>query len=174
MSEMFSRPSKESHEGTIHYEARMLRFCADWLRTYTKSTAEEEICVYLECFLLHFRNLAQFLSGKGGSHRDLRITDWKKWTDKPLTHEQVKKVTEAALGPYQNYCMDISTYLSHCTRQRYEKEKEWNAQKMFNDIGPAIKGFESLFPPAEVKPKRAVVRTPDALSTATVVRYQKG
>lgn len=171
LSEMFSRPTKKSHEGTIHYEARMLRLCAGRLRTLSRSNAPEEVIVHLECFLLHYRNLAQFLSGKGGTHGDLKITNWKKWARKQLTEEEVSIIAVRAAASYGNYCDDISTYLSHCTRQRYEKEKEWNTQKMLNDIEPAIRAFEKLFPPSEAQPRRVVNGTPDTLSTATLIRY---
>lgn len=151
MGEMFSRPSKESHEGTIHYEARMLRLAAEWIGTHANATAQQEVIVHLECFLLHYRNLAQFLSGKGGSSGDLKITNYKKWSKKQLTREQVTKVTELAAAAYRDHCRDISTYLSHCTRQRYEQEKGWDWPKMLNTIDPAIKAFENLFPPPQIQ-----------------------
>ncbi len=171
---MFSRPSKESHEGTIHYEIRMLRHCADRIRTLTKSDpTPHELTVHLECFLLHFRNLAQFLSGKGGSKGDLRITNWKKWTDKQLTAAEVRQVTEVAIKAYEAYCGDISTYLSHCTRQRCEEEKSWEPQKMLGNIEPAIRAFEALFPASQGRVWTVVSTTSDAVSTATIVDYGK-
>lgn len=174
MSKMFSRPSKESHEGTIHYEVRMLRLSADWLSKHAKSSAQEEMFTYLECFLLHYRNLAQFLSGKGGSRGDLRITNYKSWSNKQLTQEQLKEVTELAAPTYREYCHDISTYLSHCTRQRYEQEKRWDPQKMLSDIEPAIAAFENLFPPPQIHVRGVVGGAADTISTATVVTYGPG
>lgn len=171
MSQMFSRPSKESHEGTIHYEARMLRLCADWLTKNAKTPAGVEVFIHLECFLLHYRNLAQFLSGKGGSHGDLRITTYKKWSNNQLTPEQLKEVTGPAALAYQEYCRDISTYLSHCTRRRYEQEKQWNPQRMLGEIEPAIEGFEKLFPPLEIQLRGVAGGTAGTVSTATVVTY---
>jgi hypothetical protein len=151
MSEMFSRPSKESHEGTIHYEAQMLRLTAERIGTHEKATAPQETIVYLECFLLHYRNLAQFLSGKGGSSGDLKITNYKKWTKNQLTKEQVTKVTDLAAAAYRDHCGDISTYLSHCTKERYEQEQGWDCPKMLSSIEPAIKAFENLFPPPQIQ-----------------------
>lgn len=153
MSEMFSRPSKESHEGTIHYEARMLHVAAEWIRTKAKTTDQQEVeaIVYQECFLLHYRNLAQFLSGKGGRSGDLKITNYKRWSNKQLTQEQVTKVTELAADAYRDHCGDISTYLSHCTKKRYEQGKGWEWPKMLSAIEPAIKAFENLFPPRQIQ-----------------------
>lgn len=177
MSEIFSRPSKESHEGTIHYEAQMLRHCAGQLRTLRETDATQsqrkEVVVYLECFLLHYRNLAQFLSGKGGSSKDLRITNSRKWSPRQLTREETGQVTTAAVKTYEKYCHDISTYLSHCTRQRYEKQKSWEPKKMLTDIEPAIKAFEELFPNSERRTRTVVSATSaDAVSTATIIRYR--
>lgn len=176
MSEMFSRPSKESHEGTIHYEAQMLRHCKDRLMTLKKSDPtvdQREMVVYLECFLLHYRNLAQFLSGKGGSSKDLRMTNSKKWSPRQLTREEAEQVTTPAVKTYDKYCHDISTYLSHCTRQRYEEEMSWKPKEMWRDIEPAINAFEKLFPRNEGRPGTVVIATSaDAVSTATTTRYR--
>jgi hypothetical protein len=174
MSEMFARPSKESHEGTIHYAARMLRHCLDRIVAFrNEDSAGEELIVHLECFLLHYRNLAHFLSGKGGSHGDLKITNWMRWSSKRLSEEEVAKVTQSATAIYWDYCSDISTYLSHCTRERYEKEKDWNPQKMLNDIAPAIRAFEGLFPPNRVGSDAVAVATPEASSTGSGFRPRR-
>lgn len=168
LSEMFARPSKESHEGTIHYEARMLRYCLDRIVALRQEgSAGDDLIVHLECFLLHYRNLAHFLSGQGGSSGDLKITNWKRWSSRQLSKEEVAKVTKAAAAIYRDYCSDISTYLSHCTRERYEKEKDWNPQKMLKDLEPAISGFEGLFPPGNLGGGVVVVATPRAFSTGS-------
>jgi hypothetical protein len=62
---MYSRRPKESHRDTIAYEADMLGFCAQALRA-RKHPTHEDMCVYLEAFLLHYRNLIRIFSGEEG------------------------------------------------------------------------------------------------------------
>jgi hypothetical protein len=58
----YERSKKGSHLDTIHYEIDMLEY------TLSKMTKAElpppEFNMTLECFLLHYRNLIEFFSGK--------------------------------------------------------------------------------------------------------------
>ncbi len=143
---MFSRPSKESHISTIKYEIRMLRFSLEWLTgkgaTYQP---EEELYAVLECFLLHYRNLVNFLSGKGGSSGDLSMAAPNRWADQRYDKTQLDVVQKMAGPVYAAHSADISTYLAHCTRQRYEQSKQWRPGTMYDELLPAITKFEELF-----------------------------
>ena len=63
-----SRPAKLNHADTILYEIYMLRFSAGRLiREHWEES--QDAWVYLETFLLHYRNLIEFL-GKTKNIRD--------------------------------------------------------------------------------------------------------
>lgn len=63
MSNTYSRPDKLTDAQTILYEIDMLRFSRNRLSEGNfQSDADEWI--YLEAFLLHFRNLIEFFRGK--------------------------------------------------------------------------------------------------------------
>src|SRR5436309_604898 len=64
---------KSSWQHTFTYELEKLTYCLNWLRLHGDFDDENEIHLHLEGFLLHFRNLANFLSGSGGSKRDLSL-----------------------------------------------------------------------------------------------------
>ena len=66
MAKTFSRLEKATDAETILYEIDMLRFAASELIGGKLERGDRE-WVYLECFLLHYRNLIEFV-GKS-SHR---------------------------------------------------------------------------------------------------------
>jgi len=55
----YSRTEKESHLDTIHYELSMLNFCGEQLDKLSR--ADHSFNAFLECFLLHYRNVMEFL-----------------------------------------------------------------------------------------------------------------
>jgi hypothetical protein len=143
---MFSRLSKESHISTIKYEIQMLRFSLDWLtRNGTAYQPEEELYAILECFLLHYRNLVNFLSGKGGSSGDLSMAAPNHWADRDCGRIEIEAIQKLASHIYTAHSAAISTYLAHCTRQRYEQSKRWQPGTMYDELLPAITKFEELF-----------------------------
>jgi hypothetical protein len=167
---MFSRPSKESHISTILYEIRMLRFCLTWLTAHGAShKPAEEVYVALECFLLHYRNLANFLSGKGGSHGDLSMAAPRHWTDgEQFDEEKIAAIKAKAAVAYTSYSGDISTFLAHCTNQRYEQSKRWNPSQMFAALESAMVQFEKAFAPTNYTRGESFLGTPE-----DVVRIKK-
>ena len=161
MSEMFSRPAKDSHIATIRYETEMLRFAVNWLGQNSKTAnetkdavevpghddvSEKNVYVYLECFLLHYRNLVEFFSGKASKTRHLRITEPEVWCGRKLTNQELESIRQPAGRLYTRYNGDISTYLAHCTKQRYEQDKLWNVSEMMKGIEPVIAEFGKVFP----------------------------
>lgn len=144
--QMFSRQTKESHLETIQYEIRMLRFCLDRLsQCGSKHQPEEEMWVVLEGFLLHYRNLVNFLSGRGGTHGDLSMAAPRLWAGDRFDKAETDAIQKLASQPYTAYSNEISTYLAHCTRDRHEHVKEWPIQRMYDDLLPALAKFEQLF-----------------------------
>jgi len=143
---MFCRPSKDSHISTIEYEIRMLRFSLGWLtKNGTTYQPEDELYAMLECFLLHYRNLVNFLSGKGGSSGDLSMAAPKRWVRRDYDESEIDVIQKMAGPVYAAHSADISTYLAHCTRQRYEQSKQWRPGTMYLELLPVISKFEELF-----------------------------
>jgi hypothetical protein len=170
---IFSRPNKESHISTIKYEIRMLRFSLDWLtKNGVGHQPEEELCALLECFLLHYRNLVNFLSGKGGSSGDLSMASPNRWADKNYDKARIEEIRKLAGHVYADHSTDISTYLAHCTRQRYEQSKKWQPGSMYDELLPAIKKFEESFC-GETQAVRGMSLLGDAdYSTASVIKHE--
>jgi hypothetical protein len=73
MQESFSRPEKLTDAQTILYEIDMVRFAASRLIRKKWETEKDE-WVYLECFLLHCRNLIEFLGDLGAGRGPLFIS----------------------------------------------------------------------------------------------------
>jgi hypothetical protein len=145
-TEMFWREEKDSHIKTIVYEIRMLRFSLSWLvKNGTQYRPEEELYAVLECFLLHYRNLVNFLSGKGGSSGDLSISAPNQWVDGKYDETEAAAIKKIAGPVYTAHSPDISTYLAHCTKKRYEQSKKWQPGKMYDELAPAIVKFEESF-----------------------------
>src|SRR5882762_1303870 len=72
---VFSRPPKLDHLDTVRYEIDMLRFAA--YRLAEQKLTERDAWVYLEAFLLHYRNLIDFLGSEkpGPGSTDLHVTN---------------------------------------------------------------------------------------------------
>jgi hypothetical protein len=71
MSLVLSRPKKLDHVDTVRYEIDMLRFAAQ--RLAEMRLTGRDAWVYLEAFLLHFRNLIDFLGSEKLRSGDLHI-----------------------------------------------------------------------------------------------------
>ncbi len=159
----FSRTRKKSRSSTIEYEIRMLRFTLEWLRRLGPDhQPEDEMFAVLESFLLHYRNLASFLSGKGGKRGDLMIHTPKRWTNQQIPPEKLDQIKELATEVYDKYSKKISTYLAHCTEARFLQAIRWRPGRMYQDIAEAIHEFEELL--GEQPPTR----------TPSVVHYMLG
>ena len=66
---MYARRPKESHRDTVTYEIEMLDFCLQSLTGKHYRDGNEQ-ALYLEGFLLHYRNLIRFFSveARGSFH----------------------------------------------------------------------------------------------------------
>ncbi|HEX4771287.1 MAG TPA: hypothetical protein VH351_10670 [Bryobacteraceae bacterium] len=142
---MYSRRAKESHRDTIAYEADMLAFCAQTLRG-RKHPTNEDMYVYLEAFLLDYRNLIGIFSGENHRRDDLSTADTFAWSDREMTPEETTAIRAPALALDAKYFQPISKYLQHCTTLRHDHDRGWDIDEMLAEISPIIALFEKAFP----------------------------
>jgi len=141
-----SRPSKLSHGQTILYEIDMFRFAARMLLSKQERSREER-WVYLEDFLIHYRNLIDFFGHPNPKRNDLHIS-------RPqLLGEGVRcdsaeisrlRAAGSALRRHREHGADIiSKYLHHCTTRRVE-DKTWPVVTMIKEIDPLLKTLTNM------------------------------
>ncbi len=69
---MYARPPKQLPLDTINYEIGMVEHCFQRLKPEPREKCSSKECyVYIECFLLHYRNLVRFFSGNRADKHDL-------------------------------------------------------------------------------------------------------
>ncbi len=167
----YARPLKESHLDTIHYEIDMLRFCTQRLPALRARVPEtrfvssgyvtnrslhavntepdpRDVYVYLEAFLVHYRNLIRFFSGirADKSPKDLSVRNPKVWAQRALSAEEDAAIRTPAVELDTDWHGRISKYLQHCTDVRSERDVEWPVEQMMNKIEPILGAFEQAFP----------------------------
>jgi len=164
----------------------MLRF--SYIRLARRRVNAEFECdtyLYLECFLLHYRNLIACFSGKHhhkqkrekpGASLDIDFSNVAEWASGNLPSEaEVQRIVDAAAPLDGEYYTDISQFLAHLTTRRLD-DKQWDVRRMARRIGEVIDWFSRHFP--QTRPfcgGRAVNDTSlDAASTATVRVYDTG
>ena len=100
------------------YEIEMLDFCAQ--RVMRDEHADQgDQSVFLEGFLLHYRNLIRFFSGEHHRERDLSTAHPGAWADRQLTPAEIAAIATPARGLDTKYYQLISKYLHHCTELRF-------------------------------------------------------
>jgi hypothetical protein len=161
MSLVLSRPKKLDHVDTVRYEIDMLRFAAQ--RLNEKTLTERDAWVYLEVFLLHYRNLIDFLGSENPRSTDLHVTNIWQLADLtppgPLNELYAKgRALRARYEPTDAQGGGrISQYLQHCTMKRIDA-KDWAVTAMVDDIEPLLGEVEKymgahlfMLPPVRVK-----------------------
>jgi hypothetical protein len=151
----YSRPDKLNDLYTVTYEIDMLRYAAgrllesDW-------KDERDAWVHLEAFLLHFRNLLEFLGKEKPSETDLHVTTIWNMGGGPAP-DQVAEIHEKGKQLWAQYepkdaCGGgrISQYLHHCTTRRTDS-KDWRIDEMTKQIEPLLEAIEGHLR-AEKKP----------------------
>jgi hypothetical protein len=142
-----SRPSKLSNAQTILYEIDMLRFTKDRLLSSFQFPSNGDKWIYLESFLLHYRNLLEFF--KGNSKRDDSLCSSKPeqiWGSQHPDKESLNKLnTKDLWEKYESGSSKISKYLQHCTTQRVI-DKSWDIEQMYKELCPVLDKFLSLLP----------------------------
>ena len=135
-----SRPPKLNHADTVLYEIDMLRFAAKRLAR-ERWEEPQDAWVYLEDFLVHYRNLIEFLGKPKKKIRDTDLhltTIWEKLGVPPppdiaKTHDEGGKLWKQ----YEEIGDSISRYLQHCTTKRTEA-KNWRVDEMNGKIEPLL------------------------------------
>ena len=157
MSLVRSRPKKLNHSDTVRYEIDMLRFAIG--RLAEQKLAERDAWIYLEAFLLHYRNLIEFLGKEPRSQNDLHVTTiWNlAGLPEPETLNGIHEGGKLLWARYEPKDDQgggrISQYLQHCTSKRIDA-KGWEVTTMMNDIEPLLAELEKhlgqtteIFPP---------------------------
>ena len=164
--ETVSRLPKLSHLDTILYEVDMLDFCynrllrGDWV-------VRKDYYLCIEGFLLHYRNLIQFF----GNRHDLRAGKPREWSPRALSAAELASIQDG--GPFDRYNGQISQYLSHCTKSRADRDRDWKHVRMYAEIRPLLENFRRLFPAQQI-PSGVVALGAESVSTATTSRYDPG
>src|SRR5882762_8661318 len=172
MSLILSRPTKLDHIDTVQYEIDMLRFAAQ--RLAEKTLTERDAWVYLEAFLLHYRNLVYFLGSENLRSGDLHITNIWHLANLPAPtnlndiYEKGKKLRAQYEPSNAQGGGRISQYLQHCTMKRIDA-KDWEVSAMVDDIEPLLREVEKhlgvrtfIFAPVPAK-------TLDSFSASTAI-----
>jgi hypothetical protein len=128
----------------------MLRFaCSRLVREKWKQ--ERDAWVYLESYLVHYRNLIEFVGKPQDRLRqgDIHITNI--WTLEglavPSWANTVHTNGQALFTKYEEQDDRISRYLQHCTTKRIEA-KDWPIDEMTKAIEPLLTQVESVLKPA--------------------------
>lgn len=150
----FRRLDKRNHSDTIVYEMYMMRFTAGEL---SQGKFEKDAWVYLESFLVHFRNLIEFLGNDNPRKRDtrtsapydLQIRTF--WEEANLTEpDNVNEIVDGGYNLFRSYERGnerISRFLAHCTSQRIDF-KEWRINEMCEQIEPLLSRVEEKLNPS--------------------------
>jgi hypothetical protein len=148
MSVIFSRPKKLENKDTILYEIRMLRYTASKLEEH-KWNDPTDAWVYLESFLIHYRNLIEFL-GKTNNVQgtDLHITTFQTQLSvaPPADVIAIHTSGQALWQKYEVVPDKISRYLQHCTTYRVDP-KDWKIDEMMKEIEPLLDKVERALLP---------------------------
>jgi hypothetical protein len=171
---VYERSEKKSHLDTIWYECAMLGFCHSELGK-RRAMSEPERNLFIEGFLLHYRNILEFCSGakhrqaRNGKPADISTAAPQVWASRALTDEEVAKIQVPAQALEAKYFDDISQFLQHCTERRFIDSKQWNLDQMIEELRPVISALrESFTQKAEpVKAERVLSRDDSSTSTFT-------
>ncbi len=120
----------------------MLDFC---FQKTQGENSELEGYLALEGFLLHYRNLLEFFSGKHKSS-DLSTYDARTWAGRELTDAEKAAFVEPSHKLNAEYFRAISTFLQHCTRARHEEAQGWDVDKMKQAMDLVTTEFRRAFP----------------------------
>jgi hypothetical protein len=172
---VYQRSEKKSHLDTIWYEIAMLEFCYSELGKRT-GMSEPERNLFIEGFLLHYRNIVEFCSGgrhrpsRNGKPADLSTADPKVWANREMTPAELAKIQAPAHTLMLKHFEDISQFLQHCTERRFIDAKHWNLDEMIRELRPVISTLHESFPQQTMR-RVVSVLSRDAASTATFTTF---
>lgn len=131
--------------GVIGYEIDMLRFCLKFLGAQSTTSGTLERKLYVEGFLLHYRNLIRCFSGNGTQPDELSMSRPEAFGESfPVAKAEWYKTEAAALDNREPDCdyKRISKYLQHCTVTRLTLPDQWQLSEMYKRIKPMLVAFE--------------------------------
>jgi hypothetical protein len=171
MSEQFRRPGgnwsvsrirKDNNFLTVLYEIDMLRFAYGQVVCPREEAREADVWVFLEVFLLHYRNLLDFFGKEPRFETDVSIASPKMiWSPEDGLDKQMpeaaalKEMQDRGIQLWKEYDDPnqredtISRYLQHCTTYR-TGPKEWFPIEMMREMESLLGLFERYLP--EFKP----------------------
>lgn len=149
----YERSAKNSHLDTIRYEIGMLSYC---YREFTRTKHPQPLQnLLIEGFLLHFRNVVEFFSGKrhrlSSSGAPLSTARPEVWARRQLTGSEVEAIQKPSQNLEDQYFRDISQYLQHWTERRFDEFKGWDITKMKDAIAPIVRAFLESFCTADLE-----------------------
>ena len=155
-----SRRDKGNDAETVLYEIDLLQFARDHLLAPPSSWTELDEYVYLEDFLLHYRNLIEFFGNPKPRDTDLTIKRPKDFwaTNRLPDPKELALMKRPELWKKYDTSKNqhaISKYLHHCTKQRTVK-KNWHINDMYEELRPVIDKFQSLLPEYQAATRRPI------------------
>jgi hypothetical protein len=169
---ILSRPPKLNHLDTVRYEIDMLRFAA--YRLAERGLTGRDAWVYLESFLLHYRNLIDFLGSENPGPTDVHLTNiWDLASlVAPMGLDEIYAKGRTLRAKYEPTKAQggarISQYLQHCTTKRVEA-KDWEVSAMIRDIEPLLSEVEKYLGARTFILAPVPVKTLDYFSASTTV-----
>src|SRR6202521_840441 len=168
---ILSRPKKLDHVDTVRYEIDMLRFAAQ--RLAEKTLTKRDAWVYLEAFLLHYRNLIDFVGSEKLRSGDLHITNIWQLANlaEPGNLKEIYakgKILRARYEPPGDQAGRISQYLQHITEKRIDA-KDWEVSVMVDGIEPLLSEVEKHLGAHSFILAPVPVKTLDYFSASTTV-----
>jgi hypothetical protein len=150
MPVILAKAEKLNHADTVLYEISMLRFASERLKR-EQWEHPRDAWVYLESFLLHYRNLIEFLGKedtkkKKGKRADTLsvMTIWRLLNVSPPNDvDKIHAEGAKLLAEYEEVEDRISRYVSHCTTKRTEA-KGWPIPVMIEKIEPLLAQIEPV------------------------------
>lgn len=139
---MQSRPTKDNPIDIIIYEIDMLnRSYEEFFKCNSSDIFFKN--AYLECYLLHYRNLIEFFGRTERIGQKLSIRKPQNWLMRSLSSEEEYFASGKVL--YSEFFVNISNFLSHTHIVRSQEKLSWDVKEMHEKISPLISSFEALF-----------------------------
>ena len=144
----YSTLDKQNHVDSVLYEIDMLRFTT---RKLVESDWKEyrEAWVYLEAFLLHYRNLLDFFGNENPRDTDVHVSNIWKMENIP-TPSNLPEIQTDGINLRNIYepkdGVRISQHVQHITTKRVEP-KDWQLHAMLRDLDPLLAKIENHLRP---------------------------
>ncbi len=146
MPTTFSRPDKLTDAETMLYEINMVRFAASRLLRGAWES-DKDRWAFLECFLLHYRNLIEFLGKEQHlvQDTDLHVSNiWQRLgVSEPAPLPKIREQGDKLWAKYERVRDKISRYLQHCTTLRTEL-KSWEVGTMNEELETVLADVEKV------------------------------